>query len=139
MSLVCKFDVGCVAGSCWAHAALSSLADRHKIVRKAQWPDIQYSVQVYVSYQITKFSFFMLGYKVQTFCFFRIGSWSGKWEKDDMLLKSNLWCILHILKFPCNVFSCASVFGVLLFCIFFLYEEGSLSKPSQQNIACFLS
>jgi cathepsin X len=33
-------------GSCWAHAALSSLADRHKIVRKAQWPDIQYSVQV---------------------------------------------------------------------------------------------
>jgi len=33
-------------GSCWAHAALSSLADRHKILRKAQWPDIQYSVQV---------------------------------------------------------------------------------------------
>ncbi|CAK9191566.1 unnamed protein product [Sphagnum troendelagicum] len=33
-------------GSCWAHAALSSLADRHKIFRKAQWPDIHYSVQV---------------------------------------------------------------------------------------------
>ncbi|XP_024376810.1 uncharacterized protein [Physcomitrium patens] len=33
-------------GSCWAHAALSSLADRHKMLRKAQWPDIQYSVQV---------------------------------------------------------------------------------------------
>ncbi len=35
-----------MAGSCWAHAALSSLADRHKIFRKAQWPDIHYSVQV---------------------------------------------------------------------------------------------
>ncbi|BBN13066.1 cathepsin X [Marchantia polymorpha subsp. ruderalis] len=33
-------------GSCWAHAALSSLADRHKILRRAQWPDIHYSIQV---------------------------------------------------------------------------------------------
>lgn len=33
-------------GSCWAHAALSALADRRKIIRRAQWPDIQYSVQV---------------------------------------------------------------------------------------------
>ncbi|CAM6086237.1 unnamed protein product [Calypogeia fissa] len=33
-------------GSCWAHATLSSLADRHKILRNAQWPDIEYSVQV---------------------------------------------------------------------------------------------
>jgi hypothetical protein len=33
-------------GSCWAHAALSALADRRKIIRRAQWPDVQYSVQV---------------------------------------------------------------------------------------------
>jgi C1A family cysteine protease len=33
-------------GSCWAHATLSALADRHKILRNAQWPDIEYSVQV---------------------------------------------------------------------------------------------
>ncbi|KAL2623358.1 hypothetical protein R1flu_003563 [Riccia fluitans] len=33
-------------GSCWAHAAMSSLADRHKILRRAQWPDINYSIQV---------------------------------------------------------------------------------------------
>ena len=32
-------------GSCWAHAALSSLADRIKIVRKATGPDINLSVQ----------------------------------------------------------------------------------------------
>ena len=39
---------GWTSGSCWAHAAVSSLADRHKILRKAKWPDIQYSVQVLV-------------------------------------------------------------------------------------------
>jgi len=32
-------------GSCWAHGAISSLGDRLKIARKAQWPDIDLSVQ----------------------------------------------------------------------------------------------
>ena len=30
-------------GSCWAHAATSSLSDRIKIARKAAWPDINIS------------------------------------------------------------------------------------------------
>lgn len=33
-------------GSCWAHAATSSLSDRIKIARKAAWPDINISPQV---------------------------------------------------------------------------------------------
>ncbi|EZG70940.1 papain family cysteine protease [Gregarina niphandrodes] len=32
-------------GSCWAHAAISSLSDRLKIMRNGTWPDIQLSVQ----------------------------------------------------------------------------------------------
>jgi len=32
-------------GSCWAHGALSSLADRIKIARKAQGPDVNLAVQ----------------------------------------------------------------------------------------------
>lgn len=117
MSLVCKSDVGCVAGSCWAHAALSSLADRHKIVRKAQWPDIQYSVQVYVSYQITKSAFFMLGYKVQTFCFFRSRSWSGKWEKDDMLWRA----ICAVFYTPCSFPVMCLIVLLSLECSFSVY------------------
>lgn len=30
-------------GSCWAHATTSSLSDRIKIARNAQWPDINLS------------------------------------------------------------------------------------------------
>ena len=33
-------------GSCWAHGALSSLADRVKILRNGAWPDINFSIQV---------------------------------------------------------------------------------------------
>ena len=32
-------------GSCWAHAAVSSLADRIKIRRQAKFPDIDLSIQ----------------------------------------------------------------------------------------------
>lgn len=44
----CGLGWGWTSGSCWAHAAVSSLADRHKILRSAEWPDIEYSVQVLV-------------------------------------------------------------------------------------------
>jgi cathepsin X len=36
-------------GSCWAHAATSSLSDRIKLTRKAAWPDINISPQVVIS------------------------------------------------------------------------------------------
>lgn len=36
-------------GSCWAHAATSSLSDRIKIARNAQWPDINIAPQVLIS------------------------------------------------------------------------------------------
>jgi len=32
-------------GSCWAHAAMSSLADRVKIIRNAAWPDYNFAIQ----------------------------------------------------------------------------------------------
>jgi cathepsin X len=36
-------------GSCWAFSASSSLSDRIKIKRKAQWPDVLISPQVIIS------------------------------------------------------------------------------------------
>lgn len=36
-------------GSCWAHAATSSLSDRIKIARNGSWPDINLSPQVLIS------------------------------------------------------------------------------------------
>ena len=36
-------------GSCWAHAATSSMSDRIKIARKAAWPDINIAPQVLIS------------------------------------------------------------------------------------------
>ena len=36
-------------GSCWAFAATSALSDRYKILRNAQWPDINISPQVLLS------------------------------------------------------------------------------------------
>jgi len=36
-------------GSCWAQAAASSLSDRIKIMRNAQWPEINISPQVLIS------------------------------------------------------------------------------------------
>ena len=39
-------------GSCWAHGSISSLADRIKIARKAQWPDINLSIQFLLNCQM---------------------------------------------------------------------------------------
>ena len=36
-------------GSCWAFAVTSALSDRIKIVRKAQWPDVNIAPQVLLS------------------------------------------------------------------------------------------
>jgi len=36
-------------GSCWAHAGTSAISDRIKIARKAAWPDINISPQVFIS------------------------------------------------------------------------------------------
>jgi cathepsin X len=36
-------------GSCWAFSATSSLSDRIKIKRRAQWPDINLSPQILIS------------------------------------------------------------------------------------------
>jgi len=36
-------------GSCWAFAASSAMSDRIKIMRNAQWPDINISPQVLIS------------------------------------------------------------------------------------------
>ncbi|CAM6054530.1 unnamed protein product [Sphagnum tenellum] len=39
-------------GSCWAHAATSSLSDRIKIARKAAWPDVNLSPQMIINCRI---------------------------------------------------------------------------------------
>ena len=40
-------------GSCWAHAATTALSDRIKILRNAQWPDINLSPQLIISCEQT--------------------------------------------------------------------------------------
>ena len=39
-------------GSCWAHGSISALSDRIKIARKAQWPDINLSIQFLLNCQM---------------------------------------------------------------------------------------
>jgi cathepsin X len=39
-------------GGCWAHGSISALADRIKIARKAQWPDINLSIQFLLNCQM---------------------------------------------------------------------------------------
>ena len=39
-------------GSCWAHGSISSLSDRIKIQRKAEWPDINLSIQFLLNWQM---------------------------------------------------------------------------------------
>lgn len=39
-------------GSCWAHGSISALGDRIKIARKAEWPDINLSIQFLLNCQM---------------------------------------------------------------------------------------
>merc|ERR1712167_187575 len=39
-------------GSCWAHGSISALGDRIKIARKAEWPDINLSIQFILNCQM---------------------------------------------------------------------------------------
>jgi cathepsin X len=45
LSIVRNQHVLRYCGSCWSHAAVSSLSDRLSIVRKGQWPNVLLSVQ----------------------------------------------------------------------------------------------
>lgn len=49
LTLVRNQHIPTYCGSCWAHAATSALSDRIKIMRNAQWPDINLAPQVLVS------------------------------------------------------------------------------------------
>ena len=50
-------------GSCWAHGALSALADRIKIMRKAAFPDINLSIQVILNCGKNEFDYILVAKK----------------------------------------------------------------------------
>lgn len=49
LTLVKNQHIPVYCGSCWAQAASSAMSDRIKIMRNAQWPDVNIAPQVLIS------------------------------------------------------------------------------------------